>query len=476
MSLFKQSVLVSGSRLADKLLSLVTILVLSRHFGVEGLGEFNYFFSVANLFAPIMNLSVGMILLQRWHALDDHGRRRLVTQLLALKVMTGLLACFAGIAGDAFNHWNHPLNHPNPWAVSAAMGTLFLEQSASLMRRPMHARGEVWLEAALPVLCRVGQLALLWIYLNRMSSGFQVIYIYTAISAIELAVSTLGLRGCAPVSLAGTRWADWWDILKNGAPFAVSSAFIMASLHFDSVILGRYSYTDVGAYTAATRIIMAVNVLNGGVCHALFPKLMRAKADRDPGHAGWLLNGTLRAFLIVFGAITLGGVAVGQAMIPALYGDKFKDSGLIFCLLSPLILLSALYSLFGQTLEIMGQQSRVMRIYALGAFFNVAGNIALIPPYGMYGSAAATLVSTALTTAILFATLRKNEHVTLTLHGIGRALLFLLLLSALYAPLFWLNIWVAIPAGALIFALLLVPARAFWLKGMGKLSGKITPA
>ena len=473
MSLFKQSVLVSGSRLADKLLSLVTILVLSRHFGVEGLGEFNYFFSVASLFAPIMNLSVGMILLQRWHALDEYGRRRLVTQLLALKVMTGILACAAGMAGDAFNHWNHALNRPNPWAVSAAMGTLLLEQMASLMRRPMHARGEVWLEAVLPLLCRLGQLALLYIFLNRLSNGFQVIYIYTAISVVELAVSTMGLRGCAPVSLAGTRWVEWWEIVKNGAPFAVSSTFIMASLHFDSVILGRYSYTEVGAYTAATRIIMAVNVLNGGVCHALFPKLMKAKADHDPGHAGWLLNGTLRGFLIVFGGITIGSVAVGQQLIPALYGDKFSDSGLIFCLLSPLILLSALYSLFGQSLEIMGEQSRVMRIYALGAIVNVAGNIVLIPFYGMYGSAIATLVSTALTTAILFATLQKNEHLSMTVHGIGRALVFLLLLIVMYAPLYWLRVWVAIPVGAVIFVLLLWSARGYWLKGMGKLSGEI---
>src|SRR5260221_11223589 len=105
MSLLKQSLLVSGSRLADKLLSLILVLVLSRHFGKEGLGEFNYFFSLANLAAPIMNISVGMILLQQWYTRDDAARRLLLTQLLVVTLVSGLLPLGTAIAADHLNQW-----------------------------------------------------------------------------------------------------------------------------------------------------------------------------------------------------------------------------------------------------------------------------------------------------------------------------------------------------------------------------------
>jgi O-antigen/teichoic acid export membrane protein len=464
--------MVAGTRLLDKAMSFAIIVFLTRQpqFGQQGLGEFNYFFSLASLFAPMMDLGTGMILLQRWHERDALGRRRLMTQLIALKVAMGLLALAMCMGGDAINHWQHP----NPFAVSAAFLAIFFDDFACLLRGPAHAEGKVLLETVLPLVSRVIQLVAVLLFIGRITSGFQVLYIYAAANGVELLASIYGAKGCPPVSLKSLRNSDWWELIKNGAPFAMSALFVMASLHFDSVLLGRYSYKDVGAYTAATRIIMVLNVLNGGICHALFPKIIKAKANNEPGHTGWLINGTLRGFTILFGSISIGGAVVAQRLMPALYGAEFTSSGPIFALLSPLILLSAIYSLLGQTLEILGQQAKVMRLYAISAILNVAGNLILIPYFGMYGSAVATLLSTLLTCILLMFAILKNEHIRMSFGGMERAVLFLAVLTLFYIPLAWMNVWVALPLGGVIFAVLMLSFRRYWLAGMGRIAEPFT--
>ena len=468
MSLLKQGALVSGARLADRMMSLVTVLVLSRHFGEEGLGEFNYFFSLVCLFAPITDFGAGMTLLQRWHERDVLGRRLVFTQLIVLKCVLTNVALALAIGGDALNH----PGSARPLAVCAAMLAYFLDDFSDLLRRPAHAQGQVWLEAVLPLLSRMLQLAGVLLYLNRMTNGFQALYIYAVANAVKAFVSIAGARGYPP-TLAGARKSDWWDIIHNGMPFALSSFFVMATLHFDAVVLGHYSYEQVGAYTAATRIIIVLNVLNSGICHALFPRLIQAKADKSPGHAGWLINGTLRGFTILFGAISIGGMIVGNRLMLALYGDKFIATGPIFRVLSPLILLSSFYSLLGQCLEIVGEQRKVMRIYAVTALLNIGGNLALIPFYGMYGSAAATLLSSLYTVLMVFFMIFKNEHIKMYMDGMGRAVFFLVLLAGLYVPLYFMNVWIAVPLGGVLFAALLLPFRGYWLEGMGRAAGPL---
>ncbi len=468
MSMFRQSVLVAGTRFVDKAMSLIIILLLSRHFKEEGLGEFYYFFNLVSLFIPLMDVASGMTLLQRWHERDAAGRRLLMTQLIVLKFSLGALALLLALGGDAINH----PGRAHPLAVLAALMAIFFDDLSELLRRPAHAQGRYLLEVSLPLVSRAIQLAAVLAFVNRLTDGFQVIYIYAVANSIETLGSIFGARGCEPTTLRGARAADWWSILANGAPFAMSSLFCMASLNFDAVMLGHYDYETVGVYGSATRIVVVMNVLNGGICHALFPKLIKAKADNDPAHAGWLIKSTLRGFILIFGGISIGGAVVGQSLMEILYGDKFASTGSIFRLLSPLILLSAFSSLLGQSLEILGEQARVMRIYAVSALLNVLGNILLIPRYGMYGSAAATLGSSTVTTILLWRSVFKNKQLAVTRDGLGRAGIFLLLLTGLYFPLGWLNAWVAVPLGGALFAALLLPFRGYWLEGMGRLSGK----
>ena len=117
MSMFKQSVLVSGARVIDKAMSLAIVLVMARHFGEQGMGEFYYYFSLASLFIPLIDVSTGMTLLQRWHERDEHGRRLLMTQLVILKFALRILALALALGGDAISKWGAP----NVLAVSAAL-------------------------------------------------------------------------------------------------------------------------------------------------------------------------------------------------------------------------------------------------------------------------------------------------------------------------------------------------------------------
>ncbi len=81
MSILRHSVGASASQLGEKVLSFVIIIIASRAFGSEGVGEFFYYFSLVSLFIPLMDMGFDKLLLQRWWDHQPDGRRVLLSHL-----------------------------------------------------------------------------------------------------------------------------------------------------------------------------------------------------------------------------------------------------------------------------------------------------------------------------------------------------------------------------------------------------------
>lgn len=464
MSLLRHSIGISASQFTEKLLSFAVIIIASRVFHSEGVGEFFYYFSLVSLFIPLMDMGFDKLLLQRWWKFEAFARRVLLSRLILMKCILGSAALCAAIITDMLVRWGEG----NPKAITGAFLAIFLEQFGRLLRRPAQAHGSSILDVTIPVFARVLTLTGLLVSFGRIEHGYQIAYIYAAANGIGAVISLLGLRGCFPSHLAGVTFHKLWELGKAGLPFSLSHLFVMMSLFVDSVILGHFGFSQVGYYNAAYRVILVVVGLSGGACYALFPRMAQAQSDGDAKSTGRLLAIAVRVHLMLFGAMGIGGLVLGEKLMITLYGSGFAASVLPFRILCGLVVVASLTNLMSHTIEAVGHQHRAMSVHLVAASFNLVTNLIFIPIYGMIGAAVTTLCTECLSLTIFTWKIRKNQNIAWSTNGFGRGLIFLAIITILFIPLGWLNLWIAMPLGMGIFAAVLILFRNYWLIGIRK--------
>lgn len=245
------------------------------------------------------------------------------------------------------------------------------------------------------------------------------------------------------------------QFVRFGAPLIISS-FAFFAVHFSDrfFLAGATSLADLGRYALAYRFAMLLSVVVGDS----FNKSWGATFYRYAGQAGWEEQFARVAAFLAF-AVMLTALAVSvmapevlRVMVPASYEPP--------SLVLPILVLGYAFremgDFFNNLLLINRRSVRVGQIAALSAVLNVTLNFALIPWYGIYGAAMATLLTWVGYALVCWAAARREHALPFRLGAYARILLLALgvyvLASVLRQPSLLLQIvldvgWVALFAG-----------------------------
>lgn len=215
---------------------------------------------------------------------------------------------------------------------------------------------------------------------------------------------------------------ELWVLLRRSWPILVSGGFAQVNLRIDALLIAAMlTISNVGIYSAASRLSEAWSVLAMAIVTATFPGLVKV-ARTDPQAYGAKLSKLLR--LLIWLSLS-GGVVIAlcaPVIISLLYGQAFEGASTVL----------AIHVFGGIFLFVRTAVSRWLIIedlfvfslvsHAMGAAVNVLLNIWLIPPYGVAGAAWASVVSYA-TSGVLF-----------------------LLVSSRSRPMFFTIMWSILPA------------------------------
>lgn len=177
-------------------------------------------------------------------------------------------------------------------------------------------------------------------------------------------------------------------------------------LHVDIIMLGVLAApAAAGAYAAAAKLVFVLVMVVELVLTAMLPRLSRLWVADVPAfrrqYSIWL--GTLTALLL---PAALGGALLGDPLIALIYGDRFAGAGAVFGVLSVSYVLLCLGMFCGNGLIASDRQRDYLPPLVFSAAVAVAGNIVLVPRWGMAGSAAAMLAAHA---TVMTATLWRSR-------------------------------------------------------------------
>lgn len=175
-------------------------------------------------------------------------------------------------------------------------------------------------------------------------------------------------------------------------------------------ILGLYqSPSQVGFYTAGQRLIIIIqSVLTNPLSQALYPYIGRAFAEsREAGIR--MVQKILPIVALLTGAAVLAIMIFGPLMLRLFYGDKFLPAVPVLQVLMFLPLIIAFSNLMGIQIMLNLKMDKIFfRVTACGAVLSVGLNLLMIRHWGYIGTSINWIVTELLICLTMFFILRRK--------------------------------------------------------------------
>jgi len=252
-----------------------------------------------------------------------------------------------------------------------------------------------------------------------ISSGLKIIFILqkaplvyfvvaVLIEYVALAVGLIVVYQYNKLSILKWKYSKKFasSLLKDSWPLALSGIVVMVYMRIDQIMIkNMMSEEAVGYYSAAVRICEAWYFIPVTLCNAIYPAIVNAKNVSTE----FYYNRMQKLYdLLTWLAI---GIAVPVSIFSAqiiqlLFGSEFSSAApvlTIYIWAGVAVFLSVASSQY-----LINENLTKLSFYRtlIGMILNVILNLALIPIYGIAGSAIATLISY---TLVIFALSFHNQ-------------------------------------------------------------------
>ncbi|ENT6808901.1 flippase [Vibrio vulnificus] len=406
--------------IAEQFLRIIAGLLVgiwvARYLGPQQFGLFSYALAFTAIFAGIAKVGLDGIIVRE---LINHPDKRdaYLGTAFWLKVMGSIIVMLLMATVIPFTNND---TTTNLYIFFIACGLVF--QSFEVVE--FYFQSQVL--AKLISICKIIQLSLsslIKIYLVMTEAELIWFVLVTTFDALSLAIcyfSAYRLQKnnifytCFDFSIARCLIKDSW-------PLVFSSIVVMLYMRIDQIMIKQMlDEHEVGIYSAAVKLSEAWYFLPTIITSSLFPAILNAKKNNELLYYSRLQN--LYTFMVLIAlSVALPTTFLADGIINYLYGSSYQGAGEVLIIHIWSGIFVGLGVARGGWIISENLQLYSMFYLTLGMVVNVAGNLLLIPYYGISGAAFSTLISQAFVAIILpllFLKTRKASYMGL------KALLF----------------------------------------------------
>jgi len=177
----------------------------------------------------------------------------------------------------------------------------------------------------------------------------------------------------------------------SGLPLALFGTLGFVFFTADQIILGKLKGVEaVGYYSVSNRVILFLITLSSLFLYSLLPQIALNISNKE--RLKTILKKSI-FFIILINSLFFVSVLFLADFLPLLFGEKYIPSIQPLKLLSFILFLIPLTSLFDNFLFSINKQWQNFFITIFCAVLNVILNLELIPSYAIFGAIYATLIS-----------------------------------------------------------------------------------
>lgn len=394
----------TGGQLVGDFAAFIFFILLSRHFGPEGIGDYAFGLAVAMVGRTLVSLGVDNFGIREVATRTTEEANELVGRILGAQCWLGLLYV-AGCAGFLI------IAAASPGTIVVASLLAVYHLSAGLVRSlflPAFAAermvGPALLDSGSRVIAIIGGIAVLFLEGDSLAKAlvsFPVCGVLLVGAAFWQARGELGgLRpNLYPRSVLTVARQAW--------PFAAGQIVFRLHSRADVVMLSLIvGSAATGIYAAGIKFVEVGMMIVSLFGIALYPTLTRLIEDNEEGFdlaVTTLVKGG------AFACVVLGwGVFVFVPdLIPHLFGTEFRKTEWVIKLFAVLVPVKGVAILGDRLMLAAGREVQKLRFQAIATGLNIAFNGALIPALAVEGAIVASVVSLAVNATLLVRYLEK---------------------------------------------------------------------
>ncbi len=220
--------------------------------------------------------------------------------------------------------------------------------------------------------------------------------------AVAAVVLLLALRPAVTDAALRSAWATARPVLRDSWPVVGNSLLSLLVFNADLILLRLFrDSTVVGWYAAAYTLVSFLGNLGLTFAFAMMPQVARSRAE--PRQAEPVVRQSLLLALALTLPLPVGGLFVATELMRMAFGDGYVAAGPPMVVLLWSVPLGWLRLVGQLSLVALGRQRAVLAVTAVGAVLTVAGDLLLIPRYGMAGAAWVTVAAEGVRLVVLLA-------------------------------------------------------------------------
>lgn len=379
---------------------------VARYLGPSQFGLFSYAMAFAALFSSIAKLGLDSIMVR--DLLREPAKRDVYMGTAFWLKLVGAVAML-GVIGIAMQLTTSD-STTKLYIFIIASGAIF--QSFEVVDFYFQSR----VLSKFVSICKLTQLfisSLIKLYLIYIGSGLFWFVMVSLLDQITLAVTLYLAYHYQKIGEFFTCF-DWKvanRLLRDSWPLILSGLVIMIYMRIDQIMIKEMlGEKEVGLYSAATRISEVWYFIPMLITNSLFPSIVNAKKVSKAFYYARIQ----RLYTFMFWtavAIALPMTLLSDQLVILLYGTAYREAGQVLMIHIWAGIFVFLGVASGKWFINEGLQKYSTINTVVGAIANVILNLILIPKYGIYGAAIATVIAQSLASYfmnICFSETRRN--------------------------------------------------------------------
>ena len=383
-----------GWLLADRVLRVLVSLLLgawvARYLGPEQFGKLNYAIALVSLFSVLATLGLEEIVIRDLVAYPQE-KDRILNTCLFLRLTSTLISIGIISLILSLTHGEDTLLQRIIFLVSLVLAPQSIIDTIDLwFKSQVNSKSSVIIKDICLIFSSFVKIILL-LYKAPLLAFIGVILCEFTIAALAL----VGLYSWQSnrISLRAIDLSTARRLLKDGWPMIFSGLAVIIYTRVDQVMLGMLAgHGAVGLYSAATKVSEAWNFIPIIVVSSLYPKIVSSRQENAADFYGKIQK-LYNLMVLLSYAVSLFFTLFSGLVVSLIYGPQYTETAHILPILMGTSLFSSLSMARGSFLMTMNWATLQLVTVTIACLANVGLNYFLIPRYGGYGAAVATLLS-----------------------------------------------------------------------------------
>ncbi len=373
-------------------LSMIAGIWVARYLGVEVFGILSFCMAVALLFRPMAMFQLEGVCVRELVAAPDQ-KNQILGSAFVLSLGAGLL-CFGAVMGLVrILRPNEPVY--GIIVAVAGIGLVFFcfEVFDYWFQARVRSRAVVISRTIVLIVSSCLKITGIWLHASV------VFFAWVNMAEIVMTGAALGIvyyRSGNPITALRVKWAWMKKLFSDAWPLALSGLAATIYLRIDKIMLGQMAdVSQVGIYTAATRLAEAWYFLPICIMTSLYPAVIRAQKDRstDPDKG---MQQIYKMMVLLGYATAIVTFFAAKPFILLLFGRVYESSAPVL----GLYIWSGVFVNIAMAKAAWLKAKNYTRIQFVstlaGAAVNIVLNLFLIKKFGVIGAAWATIISYAI--------------------------------------------------------------------------------